>query len=89
MIFDPTFKMRQRWNAQINDCVRSREDLEEIWGQAIDHMELRKSYNQFFFCNPVLVCRRKSDGQRGTLLYQYSPRLYFRWLPFKSETDKC
>jgi hypothetical protein len=87
MIYDPTLKTRRRWNTQINDRVRSREELEEMWGQVIDHLELRKNYNQFFFANPVLVCTRKRDGTRGTLLYQYLPRLYFRWVPFASETE--
>jgi hypothetical protein len=86
MIYDPTLKMRKRWNAQINDCVRSREELEEMWGgEILDHSELRRRFNHFFFCNPVLVCRRKSDGVRGTLLFQWNPRFYFRWKPFEEQ----
>ena len=87
MIFDPTFQMRQRWNEQINDRVRSRQELEEIWGQVIDHLEMRRRFNQFFFANPVLVCRRKSDGQRGTMLFQWQPRFYFRWKPFEEQEE--
>ena len=87
-IFDPTFKMRQRWNEQINDHVRSREELEEMWGEVLDHMEMRQHFNQFFFANPVLVCRRKSDGQKGTFLFSYSPRFYFRWRPYESEQEE-
>jgi hypothetical protein len=90
MIYDPTLKTRRRWNAQVNDRARSREELEEIWGQVIDHLELRKNFNQFFFANPVLICRRKSDDQRGTLLFQFSPRFYFRWKPFEEqEVNRC
>lgn len=83
MIHDPTLQWRRKRSAEINSEPKSREELEEIWGQVWDHIEMRKNYNQFFFANPILVCRRKRDGARGTLLYQYSPRLYFRWLPFE------
>jgi hypothetical protein len=86
-IFDPTFNIRKRWNAEINARPKSRAELEEMWGAVWNHMEMRKKFNQFFFANPVLVCRRKSDGTKGTLLFQYSPRLYFRWLPFESEGE--
>jgi hypothetical protein len=87
MIHDPTLKTRRRWNAQINDRVRSREELKDIWGEALNHLELRRRFNHFFFCNPVLVCRRKSDGQRGTLLFQWNPRFYFRWKPFEEQEE--
>lgn len=87
MIHDPTLEWRRKRSVEINAAPKRREELEAIWGTVLDHLELRKNYNQFFFANPVLVCRRKSDGARGTLLYQYFPRLYFRWLPFPPEAE--
>lgn len=87
MIYDPTLEWRRKRSAEINAEPKSREELEAIWGKVLDHLEMRKNYNQFFFCNPVLVCRRKSDGARGTLLFQFSPRFYFRWKPFPPEAE--
>lgn len=87
MIHDPTLEKRQQRSAEINAEPKTRIELGLIWGEVLDHLELRAKYNQFFFANPVLLCRRKSDGARGTWLYQYSPRFYFRWLPFTPEED--
>jgi len=86
-IVDPTLEWRRRRSAEINAQPKSRADLELIWGEIIDHKELRKRFNQFFFANPVLMCRRKSDGAKGTLLFQFSPRYYFRWLPFTPDEE--
>ena len=35
----------------------------------------------------MLICFDRKTGKQGTLLFQYSPRVYFRWLPFESETE--
>jgi hypothetical protein len=86
MIYDPTLKWRRKRSAEINSVSRSREELEVIWGETWDHLQLRRDFNRFFFANPILICFDRKTGQQGTLLYQYAPRVYFRWLPF-SETE--
>lgn len=38
-------------------------------------------YDFVGFAAPYVVVRRKSDGQRGTLTFTHSPRLYFDFTP--------
>ncbi len=87
MIYDPTLKWRRKRSAEINSEPKTRMELELIWGEVLDHMELRQRFNRFFFCNPVLICFEKKTGQQGTLLFQFHPRFYFRWLPFLPGTE--
>ena len=85
MIHDPTLKWRRKRSREINSEPKSREELEQIWNRVWDHLEMRSEFNRFFFANPVLMCFNKRTGKQGTLLYQYSPRFYFRWLEFEEE----
>jgi len=87
MIYDPTLKWRRKRSAEINRNAKTREELELVWGQVWNHLQLRRDFNRFFFINPVLICVDRKTGKQGTLLFQYSPRVYFRWLPFESETE--
>ena len=54
-----------------------RERLEEQHGEVWDTAELRRDFEVEGFGAPCVVVRRKSDGQRGTLFFQHSPRFYF------------
>jgi hypothetical protein len=33
------------------------------------------------YAAPFVVVRRRSDGQRGSLEFTHSPRVYFGWRP--------
>jgi hypothetical protein len=33
------------------------------------------------FLAPLVIVRRKTDGLKGTVLFQHSPRLYFQFRP--------
>ena len=35
------------------------------------------------FMAPYVVVRRKSDGQRGSLMFQHDPRFYFSFDPYQ------
>lgn len=74
---DPTEAVRKELLAEINAEPGSREALEAEHGQVWDTNQLREDFEVLGFMAPVVVVRRKSDGRKGSLLFQHSPRLYF------------
>lgn len=74
---DPTESIRRQQLAQINAEPGSREALEAEHGQVWDTQQLGQDFNVEGFLAPYVVVRRKSDGQRGSLMFQHNPRLYF------------
>ena len=38
------------------------------------------------FSAPLVVVRRKSDNQKGSLMFQASPRFYFGFEPHRPDT---
>jgi hypothetical protein len=65
--------------ASINANPKTREELEAEHGQGnvFDTKELAQQFIVLGFAAPVVVVRRKSDGQRGSLFYQHQPRFYY------------
>jgi hypothetical protein len=53
----------------------------ETGGEVYDTEELRDLFEVKGFAAPLVVVRRKSDGQVGSLEFQHAPRLYFNWQP--------
>lgn len=51
------------------------ETSERAWNTT----ELQQDFEVEGFIAPYVVVRRKSDGQRGTLEFKHSPRVYFGW----------
>ena len=55
------------------------------WKPSTGRFGIRRQLSQDFtvegFAAPYVVVRRKSDGQRGTLMFQHSPRFYFGFEP--------
>jgi len=45
-----------------------------------------KNFDVLGFMAPVVVVRRKSDGQKGSLFFQHHPRFYFG---FEAPTSKA
>jgi hypothetical protein len=68
---DPTETIRRQQLAEINGASGSREALEEKHGQVWDTQELGRDFDVQGFMAPYVVVRRKSDGQRGSLLFQH------------------
>jgi hypothetical protein len=74
---DPTEATRKELLVQINAEPGSREALEAEHGQVWDTNQLREEFEVIGFLAPVIVVRRKSDGQKGSLFFQHNPRFYF------------
>lgn len=81
---DPTESIRRQELAQINAEPGSREVLEAKHGQVWDTDELRQEFDVLGFMAPFVVVQRKSDGMRGSLKFQHSPRFYFDFEPEKT-----
>jgi hypothetical protein len=79
---DPTEAIRRQQLAEINTEPGSREALESEHGQVWNTQELGQDFQVEGFLAPYVVVRRKSDGQRGSLLFQHNPRLYFGFEPY-------
>ena len=78
---DPTESIRRQRVAEINAEPGSREALEAEYGKVWDTSELQDEFEALGFMAPLIVVRRRSDGVRGSLEFQHSPRLYFNFQP--------
>ncbi len=78
---DPTESARRELLTEINAQPGSREALEVQHGQVWDTGELVDDYDVIGFSAPVVVVRRRSDGVKGSLFFQHSPRYYFSFSP--------
>lgn len=83
---DETEGLRRAMVNEINGSVKSdskeseRERLKKKYpGQVWDTDELGKEFNVVGFMAPFCVVMRKSDGVKGTVEFQHSPRLYFNF----------
>ena len=77
---DETETIRRQMVATINADPGSRPDLESKHGQVWDTSELRRLPGPRVYAPFVVVCRR-SDGIRGSLMFQNSPRFYYSFQP--------
>ena len=80
---DPTEDIRKQMLAEINASPGSREYLEHKHGQVWDTGQLSEDFEVLGFMAPLVVVRRKSDGQKGSLCFQGSPRFYFGFEPHR------
>ncbi len=78
---DQTESIRREMTQSINAVEGSREYLEAKHGQVFDTTELQQEFSVEGFMAPFVLARRKSDGIRGTLKFQHSPRFYFSFEP--------
>jgi hypothetical protein len=69
--------------AEINHQPGSREYLEAKHGQVWDTSQLSEDFEVLGFMAPVVVVRRRSDGQKGSLYFQHSPRFCFGFEPHR------
>ncbi len=81
---DLTEPIRREMIEEINSKADSdeqteRQRLEAEYGQVYDTQELQQNFDVLGFMAPFVVVRRKSDGAKGSLTFQHSPRFYFDW----------
>ena len=76
---DPTETIRRQRLAEINLVPGSREALEAEHGQVWSTDQLSEDFEAIGFMAPLIVVRRRSDGAKGSLEFQHSPRFYFNW----------
>jgi len=74
---DPTETIRRERLSEINAEPGSREALEAQYGQVWDTQELSRDFEVIGFMAPLVVVRRRSDGKKGSVEFQHSPRLYW------------
>ncbi|HVX12179.1 MAG TPA: hypothetical protein VHC22_13440 [Pirellulales bacterium] len=74
---DPTETIRRELVQEINAEPGSREALEAQHGQVWDTDQLREDFEVIGFGAPLVVVRRKADNQKGSMMFQHHPRLYF------------
>jgi len=74
---DPTENIRKEMVDVINSDPNERAALEAKYGQVWDTQELQKDFEVKGFMAPFISVSRKSDGARGTMMFQHSPRYYF------------
>jgi hypothetical protein len=76
---DETEDIRKQMLVEINAEPGSREYLEAKHGQVWSTVELSLDFEVLGFMAPLIAVRRKSDGQKGSLMFQHHPRFYFGW----------
>ena len=80
-MIDETETARRSLVAEINAVPGSREYLEAKYGTVFDTSQLQEDFEVQGFMAPFIVVRRRSDGVRGSLMFQHSPRLYHSFQP--------
>ena len=53
-----------------------RDELQNKFGQVWNTSELQQDFEVQGFSAPFVVVKRRSDGKRGSLEFQHSPRYY-------------
>lgn len=76
---DETENIRRQQQGEINANPGSREALEAKYGKVWSTDELQAEFEAIGFAAPYIVVRRKSDGKKGSLMFQHHPRFYFNW----------
>lgn len=78
---DKTEAFRRAMVNQINAVPGSREALESQHGQVWDTDQMCEEFSAIGFAAPFVVVVRNSDGVKGTLTFQHSPRFYYDFTP--------
>jgi hypothetical protein len=83
MSTDPTEDIRRKMLAEINAQPGSREYLEAKHGQVWNTSELSENFEVIGFMAPLIVVVRKSDRQKGSMMFQANPRFYYGFEPHR------
>jgi len=76
---DPTEDIRRAEQARLNSAALERKFLEQDHGKVWNTDELRAEFEVVGFMAPYVVVKRISDGKKGSLQFQHSPRYYFKF----------
>lgn len=76
-MLDATEIVRRQMLTVINAEPGSREALKAEHGQVWNTQELGRDFEVLGFSSPIVAVRRRSDGTKGSLFFQHSPRFYF------------
>jgi hypothetical protein len=77
MSVDETEPARRTVSLLLNSEEYRRDELEATYEQVWDTSELQNDFEVEGFLSPFVSVKRKSDGKKGTLMFQHRPRLYF------------
>ena len=80
---DQTESIRKEMLVEINAQPGSGEYLEAKHGQVWDTGQLSEEFEVIGFMAPIVVARRRSDGVKGSMMFQHHPRFYFSFEPHK------
>ena len=79
---DETEHARRARQAELNtNAFEQRAEAEARFGEVWTTAELARDFRVLGFAAPFVVVERISDGQRGSLEFQHSPRFFFNWQP--------
>jgi hypothetical protein len=78
---DETESIRRELVNNINSNSKTREELEALHGTVWDVKQLYGDFKAESFLAPFIFVTRLSDGQRGSLTFQHSPRFYYDFQP--------
>lgn len=78
---DPTENIRKQMVAALNSNDATKAELEEKHGRVWTTDEMRKEFDALGFMAPYIIVCNKDTGERGSLMFTHSPRLYFAWKP--------
>ena len=78
---DPTVELRKQRAREINSRPRNRLALHRDFGDVWTHQEMAQEFDIVLWICPLVIVIRRSDGIKGSLLYQHQPRFYFRFYP--------
>ena len=74
---DPTENTRREMVNEINSNPIGRELLENVHSQVWNTEEVSEDFEITGFMAPYVVAIRRSDGVKGTLMFQDRPRYYY------------
>ena len=81
MSHDPTEMARRAECAVLAATAGPREELEKRYGKVYSTDELQAEFSVTGFMAPYVGVTRKSDGKKGSMRFQGSPRFYFEFQP--------
>ena len=76
---DETKQSAVKWSptsTQMLDLVQTRKAIRPIWGTTNV-----RDFEALGFMAPFVIVKRQSDGVKGSLMFQNSPRFYYSFEP--------
>lgn len=68
-------------DVETDDPLLERKRLEFEHGQVWDTSEMTSAFEATGFMAPFVMVKRRSDGIKGSLMFQHHPRFYFNFIP--------